>query len=150
MTHLARALQKYYIKQKRTILFLGNISLQNLAIAMWEELGQRQIDPSVISRVLQGNRLFTPQQVRAFCTILHLSSEDQAYLLHCIAQDHCLRDGVTYPAFYASSQEIATLLNGLMKNAQHFSFVQEDTLAQETKTLITDFVLNIAHYTQPQ
>jgi hypothetical protein len=87
MTHLSQALQKYYARVGKRILFTNHQSLNQLALAMWEELGCSQIDASVLSRVLKGERLFTVQQLRAFCKLLQLTTGEQEYLLACLQQD---------------------------------------------------------------
>lgn len=51
------------------------MTLNQLALEMWERLGYREIDASVISRVLKAERLFTSKQLKIFCSILKLDSK---------------------------------------------------------------------------
>jgi len=56
------------------------MTLNQLAWEMWERLGYKEIDPSVISRVLRGERLFTYKQLNSFCEILKLRSQESISL----------------------------------------------------------------------
>ncbi|MBI3397041.1 hypothetical protein HY045_01045 [Candidatus Woesebacteria bacterium] len=56
------------------------MSLNQLALVMWERLGCRGIDPSVLSRVLRGERLFTFEQLELFTVILKLSDNEKKQL----------------------------------------------------------------------
>ena len=51
------------------------MTLNQLALEMWEKLGCEGIDPSVISRVIKGERTFTFKQLEIFCQVLRLSGQ---------------------------------------------------------------------------
>lgn len=87
MSDLSEALQKYYSREGKRVLFRNNCSLNQLAMAMWEQLGFHQIDSSVLSRVLKGERLFTTPQLKVFCKLLTLSRKEEEYLFACLQQD---------------------------------------------------------------
>jgi hypothetical protein len=55
--------------------------LNQLAWEMWEKLEYKEIDPSVISRVLKGKRSFTNQQLKVFCTVMGLTGRDRQRIL---------------------------------------------------------------------
>lgn len=94
MTHLSEALRAYYRHDGRELRFGDKYSLNELALVMWESLGFRKVDSSVLSRVIHGERLFTPEQLEAFCTVLSLSKNEQYYLSACLRADHAIRLGV--------------------------------------------------------
>jgi len=48
------------------------MSLNGLALAMWEHLGYQGMETSTLSRVIHGERLFTAEQLHAFCHILEI------------------------------------------------------------------------------
>lgn len=54
---------------------------------MWVELGFEQVDASVLSRVIRGERSFTAPQIKAFCKLLELPKRDEEYLFACLEQD---------------------------------------------------------------
>jgi len=69
-------LQKFYTRKANRIVFSNGMSLNQLALEMWERLGFHDIDPSVLSRVLKGERRFTPQQLETLAQVLNLSSSE--------------------------------------------------------------------------
>lgn len=93
MTQLARELSYYYVRKNNRILFKNTFTLNRLAIEMYEKLGYTQIDSSVISRVLKGERLFTPQQLETFCHILQIPEEGQINLFRALQEDHLQKKG---------------------------------------------------------
>ncbi len=78
-TNLARLLQKYYQRQSNRIIFVNKMTLNQLALAMWERLGYQGVDASVLSRVINGERLLTPRQLEVFCEILKLEITVKLY-----------------------------------------------------------------------
>lgn len=93
MTFLAEALRQYYHYSSNRIIFKGGLSLNQLAFLMWEKLGYREIDASVISRVIGGLRLFTRRQLFLFCRLLHLSENEKAKLKRILVKDLLTRSG---------------------------------------------------------
>ncbi|MEK7458630.1 MAG: hypothetical protein AAB612_04095, partial [Patescibacteria group bacterium] len=83
MSHLSNALHRYYTQEFGHLTFIGKKGCQELSLSMWQELNYSKIDPSVLSRVMQGKRLFTPEQLFVFCKILHLSHTEIEYLFYC-------------------------------------------------------------------
>ena len=72
-SHLSKALQKYYLQKGNRIIFQNKMTLNQLAITMWERLGFKEIDASVLSRVINGERLFTIKQLEVFCEIVKIN-----------------------------------------------------------------------------
>ncbi len=66
INNFASSLKKYYSRQKNKIIFSNKMSLNKLALAMWERLNYQGIDASVLSRVINGQRLFTLKQLEVF------------------------------------------------------------------------------------
>jgi hypothetical protein len=87
MSTLSEAIKRYYVREGNRITFRDSRSLNQLAFAMWEWLGCQQIDPSVLSRVLKGERLFTGSQLKAFCVLLSLSKNEEQNLFSCLHHD---------------------------------------------------------------
>lgn len=56
------------------------MSLNHLAWEMSEKLGFVGVDPSVLSRVLKGQRMFSQTQLETFCKILDVLPEDKENL----------------------------------------------------------------------
>lgn len=59
-------LKNYYFRKGNRILFSNGMTLNQLALCMWEKLGYREIDSSVLSKVINGNRHFSPKQLEVF------------------------------------------------------------------------------------
>lgn len=92
---LSKALQKYYTRKGNRLIFSNGMTLNQLAWEMWERLGYREIDPSVLSRVLKGQRLFTLKQLGVFCGVLSLKEKNRGELQNCLAVDLSRRLGVS-------------------------------------------------------
>jgi tetratricopeptide (TPR) repeat protein len=57
------------------------MTLNELAIKMWERLDCQGMDASVLSKVLKGERIFNLRQLNTFCDILNSSSEERKILV---------------------------------------------------------------------
>lgn len=93
MTALSDALADFYERKGGRIFFQNGMSLNQLALEMWERLGYQQIDPSVISRVLSGERLFTPQQLKIFVAIIGVPNYKRKLLYRQLLKDVASRFG---------------------------------------------------------
>lgn len=109
MTNLAKQLAKYYIRKKHKVIFLNNMSLQSFALEMYEKIGYEQIDASVISRVLKGERLFQVKQLEVFCTILRLPQEEKRRLFVALQKDYLTQKGFSrvYLEEFYSQQKLS-------------------------------------------
>ncbi len=85
--HLSKALQKYYTRKGNRIIFANGMTLNQLAWEMWERLGYREIDPSVLSRVISGERRFTHTQLMVFSKILKLGKSETSILREILAKE---------------------------------------------------------------
>lgn len=70
MGKLAVILQNYYKTKGNKIVFKNKLTLNGLSVLMWEALEYKEIDSSVLSRVIHGQRLFTYKQLKVFCKAL--------------------------------------------------------------------------------
>lgn len=136
MTHLATALRRYYVKKDRHIFFVGNISFQEIAMRMWQELGYTKIDPSVLSRVLSGKRVFTPQQLLILCNVLNLKHVEMEYLFHCLTLDHWEREGVSIKQVFLPTQGIVELLE---------AYIQEAAIVKKRDVVVNSILKFINH-----
>ncbi len=73
-------LGKYYRQTPGKIIFNNGSTLNQLANDIWEDLGYKNMDPSSLSRILKGERLFTFEQLSSFCKILKLTDSESKQL----------------------------------------------------------------------
>jgi hypothetical protein len=85
--HLANALAKHYRRENNKIIFRNNSTLNQVALQMWELLDYCEIDNSVLSKVINGQRLFTFKQLRVLCKILKLSRKESNLLFDALIED---------------------------------------------------------------
>ena len=117
MSNLSRALQKLYTREGNKVVFCNGQSLNQLALAMWEKLGFQQVDASVLSRVIKGERLLTPGQLRALCELLALPSADVEPLLVCLQRDYNAKNNLDFDATYISPSLARDIIQELTKGA---------------------------------
>jgi len=115
---LAEALTKYYHRSRGRAVFRNGLSLNQLALLMWEESSACGIDPSVLSKVLSGKRLFTASQLRVFCTTLGIRRMDRDYLFYCLYKDYCRKDGVKLDAPFISSSDTYQFIEALLYESE--------------------------------
>jgi len=132
--NLAKALQKYYLHKGNRIIFANKMTLNQLAMVMWERLGFREVDSSVLSRVISGERLFTQRQLRAFCEILKIKGLEKSYL-----KDILL--GEIYQKFkllpdFQGSVFYNEIVEGLLKKVSEFRLKGDPHLAAELTDLL--------------
>ncbi len=94
LSHLAKELQSYYKKDKNRLLFSNNLSLNQLAIEMWERLNYSEIDASVLSRVIHGERLFSPKQLEVFCEVVKTTEIQRDKLRNALWEDYYVKHGI--------------------------------------------------------
>lgn len=120
MSHLSEALKKLYTRKGNRVLFLGKVSLSEVALSMWEKLGYTEIDQSVISRVINGTRLFTPKQLRVFCQTLKISSYDEEQLLYALYLDKISNLGINFGNLYKINVDTVDLIDKLLSLCKSF------------------------------
>lgn len=86
------------------------MTLNQLAMEMWERLGYGGVDASVLSRVLKGERLFTFKQLKIFCDTLSLSRQDYLTLRECLFIDLSRRLGIEEIAFTGNGKHLLDLV----------------------------------------
>lgn len=117
-THLASGLKKFYERTDYKFIFTNGMSLNRLALEIWERLGHQEVDASVLSRVLRGNRSFTPFQLEVFCSILKIPKSEKQYLHHCLYLDYCSRFGVKLEGVLSPTYDVYDLVEALLKKAE--------------------------------
>ncbi|HZZ98969.1 MAG TPA: hypothetical protein VFG51_03485 [Candidatus Saccharimonadia bacterium] len=115
-TKLSEELAKFYIRKKKSVIFHHGYSLNHLALSMWEYLGFAGMDASTLSRVISGERLFTPKQIEAFGRVLYLSESEIQLIHRAVYKDQLLRAGIvaTDEFFFQLGQETDELLESLL------------------------------------
>lgn len=134
-TNFAKALQKYYLHKSNKIVFCNQMSLNQLSLAMWERLGFREMDPSILSRVINGKRLFTKKQLQVFCKVLKIRQKDRILLNETLLME-------TYKKFklipYSHNFDIfAEVIEDLIEKISEFRLAGNPHLASE----LTDILL---------
>ncbi|MBI4129972.1 hypothetical protein HY468_01505 [Candidatus Roizmanbacteria bacterium] len=121
-THLPQTLRKFYSREGNKIIFRNKMSLNKLALVMWERLGFVEIDASVLSRVLRGERLFTPRQLQTFCDLLTISQSDREYLFYCLHLDQCSLFGVKLEETFFSHDDVYDFLQKVVVDTSQLVF----------------------------
>ncbi len=94
MKNLAQKMQELTKKERNRILFKGGLTLSELALQMWEALGHQKVDAANLSRVLHGERLFTPEQLEVFCHILKLNQYEISDMRSALYKDYYEKYGI--------------------------------------------------------
>jgi tetratricopeptide (TPR) repeat protein len=103
---LSVAITALYTHKGNRIVFANNLSLNQLAFDLW-------IDVSTLSRVLSGERLFTPKQLDAFCKKLKLNSKTINKLENALQEDISIRYGLKSNINYSKFPNIDFLNNAV-------------------------------------
>lgn len=91
---LSQKIKSYYYKKGNRLIFTNGMTLNKLAMEMWEKLNESEIDSSVISRVIKGDRLFSFRQLSVFCTLLKIRQRERNTLFECLNRDILANKGV--------------------------------------------------------
>lgn len=92
---LANALKRHYKKTSNKIIFGNNSSLNQMALQMWELLDYSEIDHSVLSKVINEQRLFTFKQLSVFCKIMKLTQTQRGVLFDALINDKMVNEGIS-------------------------------------------------------
>lgn len=95
MNNLATELKSLYSKQGNKILFNEKLSLNEVAFQIWEKLGYKNFDVSTLSRIINGKRLFTSEQLDIFANVLNISESKRKDLQEALNIDLLSRYGIT-------------------------------------------------------
>lgn len=123
MNNLSNALRKYYSKQKGRILFQNKNTLNQLALQLWEESDFSSIDASVLSKVISGERLFTPKQLTTFCKIMNISGVDKEYLFYCLEKDYNLKKETDFNRLFIPSDTLLNTINQIEEEADNLFYM---------------------------
>ena len=140
MTNLSFALKKYYVRKKNRIFFSDSISLHEMTLSLWQELGYAEIDASVLSRVLQGERLFTSKQLSAFCKLLGLEKEERENLFTCLAKDLLKREGLINQTLVIQPKSLSNLFGQQLTLLQIIFHVDKQKFLQEKDSFVSSFL----------
>jgi hypothetical protein len=110
---LAKELKKYYQRIGNKIVFSNEMSLNQLAWEMWERLGYKEIDPSVISRVLKGERVFNFKQLFVFTQVLNIDSREKEKLKKALYEELAHRYGLEEDFFKLKREFLVYLYLGV-------------------------------------
>ena len=145
MSHLSQALQRYYSRKGNRIVFDNNQSLNKLAMDMWELLGCQQIDPSALSRVLKGERLFTARQLKVFCVLLGLSEDEKDYLIVCLQRDMNARSRVPTDVVGVSPALARDIITELAGDARAIYYRNDYESIHKRHDLIQQFAWSLSN-----
>lgn len=115
MTYLSKELKKYYEKKNNKLLFQNKMSLNNLALEMWEKANYAGIDQSSLSRIVSGKRLFTINQMKDFCDILKLNKTQEGDLYLALQEDYLKRYNLNFNYSSNNPIDIVDILNFNLK-----------------------------------
>lgn len=106
MQELKYILSKYFYKKGNRYIFINGLTLNSLSSEMW----MVGIDSSVLSRVLNGERIFNSTQLKKFCEILHLDDRQKDELSNALQVDYLARRGFLAVKESFSSIDIIDLI----------------------------------------
>lgn len=113
------------------------MTLNQLALKLWEQLNFESIDASVLSKVLNGQRLFTFKQLEVFCELLKINSTFKKYLFECLLFDISNRSGFKQN-FYASNDK--SYLNLLTHDLERIKLLEVKGFLKELVDWVDDIV----------
>ena len=140
---LSKELQKYYTRKGNRIIFANGMTLNQLAWEMWERLGCFGVDPSVLSRVVNGTRVFTRNQLEIFCKLLNSSKKNRNRLFNAFYADleermgtNLFEEGTSLSIDYLDSR-----LTSLGRDMRRIPFDITDSIIKELLEVIRDKIL---------
>lgn len=149
MSHLSKGLLRFYTKIDRRIFFRNSLTLHTLSLNLWQDLGFREIDESVLSRVLQGKRLFTPKQLDVFLKHMRANFDEAQFLSYCLLKDICERRQGTPPQFFLSPNHAVYLIQGCMDKFRQLANEERKRFLEEKQKFI-ETLLTILTFQSPR
>lgn len=116
------------------------MTLNQLALEMWERLGYQGVDPSVLSRVLKGERLFTFRQLEVFCETLSLSGRVHLSLRECLYVDMCSRMGLEGVSFSGRRGHLLDSVEDNIEKIRQVRLVDSPYLAYDWATSLYEVI----------
>lgn len=86
---------------------------------MWEQAPICGIDSSILSKVLNGKRSFTPHQLSVFCKVLKIKQGNRDFLFYCFHKDQCSKSGVEFNTPFITPSGTHLFVEGLMHQANN-------------------------------
>ena len=120
-----------------------------MAWEMWERLGYREIDPSVLSRVINGERIFSQRQLDVFCEVLGLKPAKKEELTFVLSQDVLSRSGIE-ASDYLSVLDQLEYINECKKYIFPLEDAGNPTLAYDLATYLSEKAAAIAQLAKKQ
>lgn len=118
MDSLKEALKKHYTHKGNRLIFSNGMNLNQLALAMWERLGFEGVDSSVLSKVLNGKRLFKLKQLEIFCDLLSLERGHRVRLNEVLIEELSIRYGFKEDFFVERSATFLDLVDYTLQRIQ--------------------------------
>lgn len=143
---LAKALQKYYTREGKKLIFLNNKSLNQFALSMWERLDYQQIDASVLSRVINGERLFTQKQLKIFCDLLGIQGNEKELLFKELHDDYLIKNGFYPVSFDHSLDTNIELIEDIIKEGFYFFYNGDTYQANRLSLILQTHIESLEHY----
>lgn len=135
-TNLAKELTKYYKRTRHKILFRNGTTLNQIAIDLWSRLGFKSIESSVISRVINSQRLFTPRQLEIFCDVIKTTNYERWNLRNALYKDYYLKYGLEIEP--ALSPYFLDLITTQLRKISEIRILGNPDLAIEFVSILTD------------
>lgn len=142
MNFLASKLKKYYKTKGNKRIFLSGLSLNQLSLKIWEKLNYHNMDSSLLSRVINGKRLFTNEQLHAFCDVLQIPLSETEDLIFALQQDQYQRYGFdTYYRYNTSD-----IIDLLTLNIKSVDITREHGLLYQVIDTTEDLINKLNNY----
>lgn len=74
MDELSILLSRFYKREGNRVVFSNGMTMNQLSLEMWSYLGNQGFDVSILSKVVNGKRLFSYDQLNAFSKILDIKN----------------------------------------------------------------------------
>jgi hypothetical protein len=114
-------LRGYYTRKGSRFIFANGMSLNKLAMEIWERLNFSDMDVSTLSRVLSGERIFTVDQLEVFCELLKIRGRKKEELLSALGNDVHKRYGFKVDLIDKIRKEMTDFIDASLG---HFSIVK--------------------------
>src|SRR5947209_6034541 len=148
MNNLETALQRFYTRERegKVVFHHSGLTLTELALRISERLGFSSFDAAALSRVVNGERLFTAAQLQAFCEVLQLGQKQQDWLTVCLQADYVKRVGLPQGAFFLSVHDGFDLLDQLFASTLLLRYDGDQLQFLQLTIAIQQLLERLAHH----
>lgn len=115
---LAKELKRFYVRAGNRVLFENGMSLNQIAFELWEKEGFQGIDPSVISRLINGERLISFKQLEDLAVVLKIDEDNKKRLKEALLRDFVDRAGVDRQFFESRGDTFINLAEDSFLNIE--------------------------------